>query len=65
MLVASMRRSWSDVVVIADASPDGHGICERQLDTQTVADIGRWQERWRYKRLPPEDWAPRGESIGC
>ena len=64
MLVASMRRSWSDVVVITDASPDGYGICERQLDTQTVADIGRWQERWRYKRLPPEDWAPRRRALG-
>ena len=64
MLYASMRRPWSTTLNCTDASPDGYGICQREVNYDTVASIGRWQERWRYKHLPPEQWAPRRRALG-
>lgn len=64
MLFSSLRRPWSDVVTCTDASPDGYGICQTTLPNETVNNIGRWQERWRYKRLPPSEWAPRRRALG-
>ena len=26
--------------------------------------MGRWSERWRFKRLPPTEWAPRRRALG-
>ena len=64
LLFSDVRRKWSDQLLCTDASPDGFGICERVLDERTISDIGRWNERWRYKRLAPEDWAPRRRALG-
>lgn len=64
LLFSDVRRKWSDQLLCTDASPDGFGICERVLDKRTISDIGRWNERWRYKRLAPEDWAPRRRALG-
>ena len=64
LLVGDMRRDWSPTVTCTDASPQGFGICERQLEPEAVEDIGRWQERWRFKRLPPECWKPRVRALG-
>ena len=37
---------------------------ERRLETSAIQDIGRWSERWRYKRLPPSEWGPRRRALG-
>lgn len=64
LLFASIRRPWSDDVLCSDASPDGHGLCSRHLPTNVIDSIGRWNERWRYKRLEPEHWQPRQRALG-
>lgn len=64
LLVGDMRREWSDTVTCTDASPEGFGICERRLDMRSVSKIGRWHERWRYKRTPVEQWQPRERALG-
>ena len=66
LLVGDMRREWSSTVTChcTDASPQGFGICERELDHDAVVGLGRWQERWRFKRLPPESWKPRERALG-
>ncbi|CAL1160112.1 unnamed protein product, partial [Cladocopium goreaui] len=43
---------------------EGYGICERQLGCEAVGQLGRWNERWRFRRLPPEEWAPRRRAMG-
>ena len=65
MLVSSMRWPWNDTVVCTTgASPDGYGVFERQLEREIVEDIGCWQEQWRFKQLPPSQWAPRRRALG-
>eukprot|EP00435_Cladocopium_sp_Y103_P007924 s2848_g2.t1 len=64
LLFASIRRPWSDEVLCSDASPDGHGLCSRHLPMNVIDSIGRWNERWRYKRLEPEFWQPRQRALG-
>lgn len=65
LLVASLRRPWSETVTCTDASPVGYGICQAVFDIDTVDSIGRWQERWRFRRLPPSEWAPRRRAMGA
>ena len=63
LLYADIRRGWCQTVQCTDASPDGFGICETTLSSSQVESMGRWCERWRYRRLPPEDWAPRRRAL--
>ena len=66
LLFADIKRGWSDVITCTDASPDGFGICEQRVGGASAQRLGRWNERWRFKRLGPEEWAPRrrGSSEG-
>ena len=63
LLVANLRIPWSNVLTATDASPEGWGICERECDSDVVAQMGRWHERWRYKRLDVADWKPRERAF--
>ena len=63
LLISDMRRPWSNTVFCSDASPEGYGITERNLDVSTIDQIGLWQERWRYKRTPPDQWRPRERAL--
>ena len=63
LLVGDLRRSWSPTIQCSDASPDGYGICERDLALEKVSEQGLWHERWRYKRLSPEEWCPRDRAL--
>ena len=64
MLVADLRQPWSQVVTVTAASPQGYGICEKEFPENTVQQVGRWHERWRYKRTPVEARAPRRRALG-
>ncbi|CAE7502120.1 unnamed protein product [Symbiodinium sp. KB8] len=64
LLVGNLRRPWSIRVTCTDASPFGYGIVERDLPEETVRAIGRWNERWRFKRLPVAEWRPRDRALG-
>ena len=65
LLFASLRRQWSTTVICSDASPQGFGICEREADIKSVRNLGRWHERWRFKRLEPSEWNPRRRAMGA
>ena len=64
LLFTSLRRHWSPIVTCTDASPDGYGVVESVLEPKDVSSLGRWHEKWRFKRLPPEDWNPRRRALG-
>ena len=64
LLFCDMRREWADVATCTDASPSGYGICEQRVSTQQARSLGRWQERWRFRRLPPSEWKPRERWEG-
>ncbi|CAK0890713.1 unnamed protein product, partial [Prorocentrum cordatum] len=46
-------RPWSTSVLATDASGSGWGVMEAGFDSKEVKEIGGWNERWRYERLPP------------
>jgi len=58
-------RPWSPSVLATDASGSGWGIVEAGFDRDEVGKIGRWNERWRYERLPPSEWAPRRRALAA
>jgi hypothetical protein len=63
LIIADLQRDWSDVVSCVDASKSGIGIVAGGAVSEDVRRCGRWHERWRYKRLPPEEWQPRKRSL--
>eukprot|EP00435_Cladocopium_sp_Y103_P068612 s569_g31.t2 len=64
LLFSDMRKPWSTTLTATDASPEGFGICETNVLPEEAADLGDWWERWRFKRLAPEQWAPRSRARG-
>ena len=64
LLFADLRKQWSNTLFCTDASPDGYGVCCRDVEQTTAESLGRWNERWRFKRLGPEEWAPRRRALG-
>ena len=67
LLFADLRRDWSDEVHCTDASPDGFGVCSTFASVDEVQNVGRWNERWRYKRLQAARLAATeaGYGVGC
>ena len=63
LLEGNLRREWSSRVTCTDASPEGFGIVECELGVDQVKDVGRWNERWRFKRLPVSEWRPRERAF--
>eukprot|EP00435_Cladocopium_sp_Y103_P020803 s2513_g5.t1 len=63
LLVGDLRKPWSNTILCSDASPVGFGLVERELEGNKVQSIGAWNERWRYKRLPPDQWRPRQRAV--
>jgi len=53
---------WHPALVATDASTFGGGVCERTVDTNTVASVGRHSERWRYKVTSA--YAARRRALG-
>ena len=64
LLFADLRRPWCEDIHITDASPDGYGICCMKSNEEEVQHVARWNERWRYRRLPPDQWQPRQRALG-
>lgn len=64
LLVGNLRRPWSPTITCSDASPVGYGVCQRDLTPNEVHDMGAWQDRWRFRHLPPEEWRPRDRASG-
>ena len=63
LIISNIARPWSPRMVTTDASPTGWGICSSLLDPELVATHGRWNERWRFRRLSPDEWAPRKRAL--
>ena len=64
LLVGELRRTWSSTIHCSDASPEGYGICKRELPESDVRELGSWQDRWRFKHLDPAEWRPRQRYAG-
>ena len=60
---ANIRRRWNTTVYCSDAADHGFGGCHKIVPVEDVAMCGSWQERWRFRRLPPEEWKPRTRAL--
>ncbi|CAK0845583.1 unnamed protein product, partial [Prorocentrum cordatum] len=65
LLSGNFGRPWSTSALASDASGSGWGVMEAGSDSKEVKEIGRWNERWRYERLPPSEWAPRRRALAA
>ena len=63
LLYADFHLPWSDTISSTDVSPEGFGICEMACTPQESKILGKWNERWRFKRLPVDQWAPRARAL--
>lgn len=52
LLISNLRRPWAKTIVCSDASPSGFGLIQREASEEQIKDVGSWNERWRFKRLP-------------
>lgn len=64
LLFGDIKRPWSTTVSCTDASPEGFGIVEREMNVGDIQSMGSWNERWRFKRLPVSSWRPRDRALG-
>ena len=64
LLVGDLRRGWSESILCTDASPHGYGVCQREIKQQQVREVGRWQDKWRFRHLDPAEWRPRQRAAG-
>ena len=64
LLVSNMKMPWSPIITCTDASPTGYGVCEYEAGVDVARQLGRWQERWRFRRLSPAEWQPRKRAAG-
>lgn len=63
VLVADYKRPWSTEIIATDASETVMGAAGKSFAPEEVAELGRWSEKWRFKRLPPEEWQPRNRGL--
>ena len=63
LVCAKLDLCWDPEVRCTDASTTGWGSCYAYPPTHLIQSIGEWDERWRFKRLPPEEWKPRRRAF--
>ena len=64
LLASDLDQPFSDVVFASDASGSGAGVCRTRFDVQQVEKVACWNEKWRFRRLLPHEWAPRRRALG-
>ena len=59
LMESDLGAPWSQQVGCTDASMQGIGVCVATMPVDEVAEVARWNERWRFARLDPSEWQPR------
>ena len=63
LLVAHLDLPWSPIVHTTDACMSGWGSCKGWVGSDLAKAHGQWSERWRFRRLTPEEWCPRRRAL--
>lgn len=63
LLRADLRMPWFPCISVADVSKSGIGICAAPALPEDMRSLGVWHERWRYRRLPVDQWSPRDRLL--
>ena len=54
---------WAETIKCTDAAPNGWGVCSAPISSSAAKALGQWSEQWRYRRLQPDEWAPRRRAL--
>ena len=60
---ADLRRKWDEEITSSDASLSGIAVCKRSLDVDTIKEVGKYKEVWRFKVKHPTA-KPREVALG-
>ena len=60
---ADLRRKWDEENTSSDASLSGIAVCKRSLDVDTIKEVGKYKEVWRFKVKHPTA-KPREVAFG-
>ena len=63
LLAAHLDLPWSPFVHTTDACMSGWGSCKGWVGAEVAKNHGQWSERWRFRRLTPEEWCPRRRAL--
>ena len=63
LMVSRLDLPWSPYVTATDACESGWGACKAFIGSDKAREHGMWTERWRFKRLLPDEWAPRQRAL--
>ncbi|CAK0868103.1 unnamed protein product, partial [Prorocentrum cordatum] len=61
LVTADMSRPWFPLITSYDASPWGYGVCETSVSASQSGQIGRLNDRWRWKGLVATNRRPRDD----
>lgn len=61
--VANIFSQWDNQVLCTDACLSGYAVLESCHSSQVAADLGRNDERWRFRREDGQKVAPRAEAL--
>ena len=60
----NLKKEWDPCPLMTDASLSGYAVVEGQaFDSATVESMGKWDERWRFRRCVTE--APRVAALSA
>ena len=60
---ADLRRDCSGDIVCTDARATFMGACLLRDRPDLVEPADLWKERWRFRRIEPEEWRPRRRAV--
>ena len=60
LAAASLKATWSTTVTAFDASKVGFGVVEAEWERAQCSEVGRWDDRWRFKFGPTR---PRAHAL--
>ena len=63
LATGDIKSPWDTRVMCTDASLSGSAVLETQLSSMEASSIGRWDERWRFRREDGAQVAPREVAL--
>ena len=60
---APLDMGWDSTVLCSDSCPTGFGVRAKHFEPSAVSDVGRWNERWRFKLAGGRVVRPRERAL--
>jgi hypothetical protein len=63
MCFADLSATWTTDVLAVDACESGFAVMKSSWAVKDVEEVGRWDERWRFKSEDPAALCPRRRAL--